>query len=96
MGKHFGKRIIQQVLEMKKQGMTNNAIAEEFGLTKIQIKQLVKRYNRSNRLPAIVPKRQGRPRKRPLVSEQDYVQRIKQLEMEVELYRSFLQAAGRM
>ena len=41
MGKHFGKIIIEQVLQMKEQGMTNHAIGKEFGLTKSQIKKLV-------------------------------------------------------
>ena len=96
MGKHFGKTIIAQVLQMKEQGMTHQAIGEELGLTKTQIKKLVERYNRKNRLPAVVSKRRGRPRKQPLTLEQDYIQRIKQLEMKVELYRSFLQLVGRM
>ena len=95
MGKHFGETIIARVLQMKEQGMTHRAIGEEFGLSTIQIKKLVERYNRKSRSPAVVPKRRGRPRKQPLRSEQDYMPRIKQLEMEVELYRSFLQVAGR-
>jgi hypothetical protein len=95
MGKHYGKYIIAQVLEMKKQGETHRAIAEKYGLTKTQIKKLVGRYNRSKRALSGVPKKSGRPRKRPLTSEQDYIQRIKRLEMEVDLYRSFLHAAGR-
>ena len=96
MGKHFGKTIITQVLQMKEQGMTHQAIGEELGLTKKQIKKLVERYNRKTRFPAVIPNRRGRPRKQALTSEQDYIHRIKQLEMEVELYRSFLQVAGRM
>jgi transposase len=95
MSKHFGEAIIEQVLEMKARGMTRKAIGETFGLTKEQIKELVKRYNRKKRNPT-VPKPKGRPRKRPLTTEEEYIQRIKRLEMEVELYRSFLQAAGRM
>jgi transposase len=96
MGKQFGKAIILQVLEMKKQGITHQAIAEKFGLTKRQIKKLVERYNRSKRMPISIPRSKGRPRKKPLTTEQEHMIRIKQLEMEVDLYRSFLQAAGRM
>jgi transposase len=96
MGKQYGKFIIGQVLEMKELGMTHQAIAEEYGLTKTQIKKLVERYNKRKRMPFNVPKQKGRPRKQPLITEQDCMQRIKQLEMEVELYRSFLQVAGRM
>ena len=95
MGKHFGKDIIAQVLEMKAQGMTHQAIGETFGLTKEQVRALVRRYNRKKRNPT-VPKAKGRPRKRPLTTEEELTQRIQRLEMEVELYRSFLQAAGRM
>ena len=96
MGKHFGKDIILQVLEMKEQGMTHRFIVEKYGLTKAQIKKLVERYNRSKRAPISIPKPKGRPRKRLLTTEQEYIERIERLEMEVNLYRSFLQAAGRM
>ncbi len=96
MGKHFGKAIIEQVLQMKEQGLTHRTIGEEFGLTMIQVKRLVKRHNRKKRTSTAVPKRRGRPKQQPLKTEQDYIERIKQLEMEVELYRSFLQVAGRM
>ncbi len=96
MRKHFGKAIIEQVLRMKEQGLTYRTIAEEFGLTMIQIKRLVERHHRKKRPSTAVPKRRGRPRKQPFKAEQDYIERIRQLEMEVELYRSFLQIAGRM
>lgn len=95
MSKHFGEAIIEQVLAMKAQGMTHKAIGETFGLTKEQIKDLVKRYNRKKRNPT-VPKPKGRPRKQPLSTEEELAQRVKRLEMEVELYRTFLQVAGRM
>jgi transposase len=95
MGRHYGKYIIVQVLEKKKQGMTHQAIAEEYGLTKTQIKKLVERYNRKKRNPIAVPKRRGRPRKNLPTTGQAYEQIIKQLQMEVKLLRSFLQAAGR-
>jgi transposase len=80
---------------MKEQGITHQAIAEEYGLTRTQIKKLVERYNRKRRSPITVPKQRGRPRKHLPTTEQGYVQIIKRLEMEVKLLRSFLQAAGR-
>jgi transposase len=95
MGRHYGKYIIKQVLEMKEQGITHKAIAEENGLTKIQIKKLVERYNRKSRNPVTVQKRRGRPRKHPITSQREMELEIKRLKMEVELLRSFLQAAGR-
>jgi transposase len=96
MSKRFGAKIIGQVLSMKEQGISHRAIAEKFGLTKTQIRELVKRYNRKKRSAVVVAKHLGRPRARPVTVEQAYLQRIRQLEMEVELYRTFLQAAGRM
>ncbi len=95
MGKHYGKTIIKEVLKMKEQGMTHRAIGEKYGLTKTQVKKLVERYNKSEHALPNKPRPKGRPRKRPLTAEEDYIQEIKRLKMEVELLRSFLQAAGR-
>jgi len=96
MGKQFGKEIISQVLELKKKGYTNRMIGEELGCTKKQIKNLLYRQNNSNSWILLIPKKCGRPRKRPISTEEEYQQRIKRLEMENALLRSFLQAAGRM
>jgi len=71
-------------------------ITEELGFSMEQIKKLIERYNRNQHKPQKVPLKRGRPRIRPLVGEQEYLERIKQLEMEIDLLRSFLQAAGRM
>jgi transposase len=95
MGKHYGKVIIEEVLRMKAQGMTHRAIGEEYGLTMIQIKKLVERDRKSKRMLPKPSRPKGRPRKRPLTVEENYNQEIKRLKMEVELLRSFLQAAGR-
>ena len=46
--------------------------------------------------PQKVPKKIGRPRTRPITNAEEMALRIKELEREVELYKSFLQAAGRM
>lgn len=96
MGKHFGATILPIVLERKAQGYTHQMIGEEFGYSRVQIKKLVERYNKKQHSPIKVPIKRGRPRNRPISMEEEYQQRIKQLEMENELLRSFLQAAGRM
>ena len=49
MGKHYGKLIIEEVLKLKSVGKTNREIGEKFELTLKQIKQLIKRYNSSQR-----------------------------------------------
>ena len=96
MGKQFGKDIYPQVLELKAKGYTRQMISDELGYTKIQVKNLLFRQRKSKSGIIIIPRKKGRPRKRPISAEEEYCQRIKQLEMENDLLRSFLQAAGRM
>ena len=82
------------ICKMREEGRTRQEIADTLGLEKGQIKNWVNRYNkRQGQLPN-VPKK-GRPRKRPLSEPEAMALRIRELEREVELYRSFLQAVGR-
>ena len=96
MGKHYWKETLPKVLEMKENGYTHRMIAEELGLSMDQVKRLLERYRRKQREPGKIPLKRGRLRKRPISTEEAYQQKIKQLEMENDLLRSFLQAAGRM
>ena len=96
MGKHYWRETLPKVLEMKENGYTHRMIGEELGFSMDQIKRLLERHNRKQRAPQKIPLKRGRPRIRPLVGEQEYLERIKQLEMVNDLLRSFLQAAGRM
>jgi len=84
------------IMKMRSEGFTRQQIADALGLKKIQIKNWINRYNhRQNALPK--PSRhRGRPRTRPITTPEALTLRIKELEREVELYRSFLQVAGRM
>lgn len=97
MGKHFGKEIIEEVLLLKSEGKTHREIAEQFNLTKMQIKKLVERHNRSQRMinAGIVLRRPGRPPKNYQQTEKDKDNEIKRLKMENELLRDFLRIAGR-
>lgn len=90
------KEMLPKVLELEEEGYSHQMVAKELGYTREQIKELMKRYRakQRNRITAI-PAKQGRPRTRPPVTEPEYQKRIKQLEMENELLRSFLQAVGR-
>ena len=96
MGKQYGKKIIPQVLELRTKGYTLRKIGEELGYTKKQIKNLLYRQRGNTERIFSISRKRGRPRKRPISTEEEYQQRIKQLEMENDLLRSFLQAAGRM
>lgn len=96
MGKQYWKELLPRVLEMKEQGYTHRMIGEELGYTYEQIKKLIYRYNRSKRrCSASVSAHRGRPRTRPITTQEELTARVKQLEMENELLRSFLQTVGR-
>ena len=90
------KKLSPIIIKMRNEGYTRQQIADALGLEKIQIKNWVKSFNhRKNALPK-VPSRRGRPQTRPISTPEALALRIQELEREVELYRSFLQAAGRM
>ena len=92
-----------EILQLKEQGYTKREIGEKFGLSKEQVKGVLKRKRRREEKQSygIMPKKKGRPPKGCVVSEQDKVAelryilarkdaRIKTLEMENELMRDFL------
>jgi len=86
----------KQIIEMREAGRTRQEIADELGLTKEQIKEWVKRYNRRiARTGTSIPKQQGRPRTRPLITDEEKDKEIKRLKMENELLRDFLRLCGR-
>jgi transposase len=91
------KILEERILEMREAGKTRQEIADELGLSKVQIKNWVSRYNKAQtRLKAgVPPRRRGRPRQSEPTSEEEYQYEIKRLKMENELLRDFLQLAGR-
>ena len=92
------KAIETQIVCMREAGMTRQEIADALGLEKEQVKNWVARYNRrkANLLQGLPSKSKGRPRKRPLTTEEDYTRTIERLEMENKLLRDFLQSMERM
>ena len=92
------KAIETQIIYMREAGMTRQEIADELGLEKEQIKNWVTRNNRrkANLLQELPSKSKGRPRKRPLTTEEDYARTIARLQMENKLLRDFLQFTERM
>ena len=87
----------EEVFRRKAAGETNRQIAESYGLTKYQIKQLVARQNRKSRLIAngYIPRPKGRPRKNAADEEIKRNNELVQLRMQVELLRNFLSEVGR-
>ena len=84
------------ILQMRQEGRSRQEIADALGLEKVQIKNWINRFNRRQTKLPTSPKKKGRPRKSPMTEHQALALRIRELEREVALYRSFLQAAGRM
>ena len=86
------------IVSMREAGMTRQEIADELGLEKEQIKNWVARYNRrkADLLQGLLTKPKGRPRKRPLTTEEDYTRTTARLQMENKLLRDFLQSTERM
>lgn len=72
-------------------------IAESYGLTKKQIKQLVNRENRKVRAirNGYIPRPKGRPRKEAETEELRRNNELSQLRMQVEVLRNFLYEVGR-
>jgi len=91
--------LAEEVFRRKEAGETNRQIAESYGLTKNQIKQLVARQNRKKRAIAngYVPLPKGRPRKNSMAEAEEIKRNneIAKLRMENELLRNFLYEAGR-
>ena len=87
----------EEVFRRKAAGETNREIGAHFGLSKAQIKGLVKRQNRKQRMIAngYIPQQKGRPRKGPLSDEQKQNNELIKLRMQVDLLRNFLSEVGR-
>ena len=99
MGRKYTKveQLTEIIRERKERGETNREIGESLGLSKKQVKQLISRQNRKERLLAAgyIPRPKGRPRKEPASEEAKRNNEVVQLRMTVEVLRNFLCEAGR-
>ena len=87
----------EEVFRRKAAGETNREIGAHFGLSKEQVKELVKRQNRKQRLIAkgYAPQPKGRPCKGSIREEQRRNNERIERQMPVELLQNFLSEAGR-
>ena len=89
----------EEILALREAGATRQEIANQLGLSKVQIKNWINRYNRkqAKQEAGIFPKPKGRPRKvaepGDIIAEQ--AREIRRLKMENELLRDFLRSTGR-
>ena len=96
MSRQYQKKqhLLEQIRQMLASGMTQREVEEELGLTGYRpVHELLKREGRKE-IPGI-PKMKGRPRTRPLTTEEDYKKEITRLQMENKLLRDFLQSTER-
>ena len=91
------EQLAEAVFARKAAGETNREIAEGYGLTLKQIKQLVARQNRKARRIAAgyIPRPKGRPRKTEASEDIKRSNEVAQLRMQVELLQNFLSELGR-
>jgi len=88
----------KQVLIMLENGKTQREVSEYYGFKdKYVVKGFVKRHNRRQRCleAGIIPREKGRPTNNNISNTDDKDNEIKQLKMENQLLRSFLQIVGR-
>ena len=81
----------------KAAGETNRSIGESYGLSLKQVKGLISRQNRKERMEAAgyVVRPKGRPRREAASEEVRQHNELVKLRMQVELLRNFLSEAGR-
>ena len=86
------KLIESQIIEMRKKGKCRREIAESFGLSIIQVKSCIARFNKRQKQmeKGISPQPKGRPRKQPISIQEKLELENKRLHMENELLRDFL------
>jgi len=79
------------------EGQSVRQLSEQYDMPFKTLRNMITRENNKKKQFAggKITHRPGRPRVRPITTEQELELRVKQLEREIELYRSFLQAAGR-
>jgi len=91
------KAIEKEVFGMKDEGKSNREIREYFGISKVQLRNLITRHNQKVKQfsAQTIPKHRGRPRQKPITIQREAEIEIKQLKMENELLRDFLHLVGR-
>ena len=91
------EQLAEIVKERHCQGETYSEIAASFGLEKKQLKQLMERQRRKERMLAAgyIPRPKGRPRKEPASKDAKQHNELVKLRMQVELLQNFLSEAGR-
>ena len=92
--KHYGDRIINEVLKLRSEGKTHSEIVEQFGLrNSVASKNLLKRYRQKVKKLSlgVLPRKKGRPSKK----EESLSEENRRLKKQVEILTLFLQTRER-
>ncbi len=91
------EELAEIVRERHQQGESYREIAVSYGLEMKQVKKLMERQRRKERMQAAgyIPRPKGRPRKEAASEEVNQHNELVKLRMQVELLRNFLSEAGR-
>ena len=91
------KPLVEIVKERRAQGETYREIAASYGLEREQVKKLMERQHRKERMQAAgtLAQHQGQSSKKTVSEEAKLKNEVARLQMEVELLRNFLSEAGR-
>ena len=91
------EELAEIVRERHQQGESYREIAVSYGLEMKQVKKLMERQRRKERMQAAgyIPRPKGRPRKEPASGKINQHNELVKLRMQVELLRNFLSEAGR-
>lgn len=90
--KHYPPQIKAEVVELQKNGATIWGLSRKYGISRWAIHCWC---GLASKPVPTIPKRKGRPRTKPITIQREMELENNRLKMEVELLRSFLQAAGR-
>lgn len=85
------------IFKLKAEGKTNREIGTQYGLTTKQVKELILRERRKERLieAGYVLRPKGRPRKTAESEQERLNNKLIKQEMEIQLLRNFLSELGR-
>ena len=91
------EQLVEIVRERHNQGETYGEIAASYGLERRQVKSLMERQRRKERMLAAgyISRYKGGPHKEPVREEEKQHNELGKLRMQVELLRNFLFEAGR-
>jgi transposase len=92
--KHYPKSIKDEVETKYKMGISVRELSRKYGISRYAIQSCCE-LRPEVKIRQEAPRRKGRPRKEALITQKELEQENKRLQMENELLRDFLRAAGR-